>query len=63
VGEGLGCRGLYADAIADVEPALRAARDAQGPAVVCLRTDREANLATPQELLMRFVEVYQGPMG
>jgi acetolactate synthase I/II/III large subunit len=63
VGEGLGCHGEYAERLADVEPALRRAKDAPGPAVVCLRTDREANLAIPQELLLRFVEVYQGPMG
>jgi acetolactate synthase I/II/III large subunit len=63
VGEGLGCHGEYAERIEDVEPALRRAKHAPGPAVVCLHTDREANLAIPQELLMRFVEVYQGPMG
>ncbi len=31
------------------------------PAVVCVRTSREANLALPPEALGRFVEVYQGP--
>lgn len=63
VGEGLGCRGFYAeteDAAGDV---LARAAEADGPAVVCMRTDREANLATPPEPLLRFVEVYQGPMG
>jgi hypothetical protein len=30
--------------------------------VVCGRTDRAANLAIPPELLLRFVEVYQGPL-
>ena len=63
VAEGLGCHGEYAERLEDVEPALRRAKAAQGPAVVCLRTDRDANLAVPQEMLMRFVEVYQGPMG
>jgi acetolactate synthase-1/2/3 large subunit len=63
VAEGLGCHGEYAERIEDVEPALRRAKTAPGPAVVCLRTDREANLAIPQELMLRFVEVYQGPMG
>jgi len=63
VAEGLGCHGEYAERIEAVEPALRRAKDAPGPAVVCLRTNREANLAIPQELLLRFVEVYQGPMG
>ncbi len=63
VAEGLGCHGEYAERPEDVEPALQRAKAAKGPAVVCLRTDREANLAIPQELLLRFVEVYQGPMG
>src|SRR5215813_10142315 len=45
-----------------LEPALRRAREAEGPAVVCGRTDRAANLAIPPELLLRFVEVYQGPL-
>ncbi|MFI5396843.1 MAG: thiamine pyrophosphate-binding protein [Candidatus Binatia bacterium] len=63
VAEGLGCHGEYAERIEEVEPALQRAKAAKGPAVVCLRTDREANLAIPQELLLRFVEVYQGPMG
>ena len=34
-----------------------------GPAVVCVRTDVAANRAVPEELFMRFMEVYQGPMG
>ena len=63
VAEGLGCHGEYAERIDEVEPALRRAKAAKGPVVVCLRTDRDANLAIPQELLLRFVEVYQGPMG
>lgn len=63
VAEGLGCRGEAVEKLADLEPALRRARDADGPAVVCVHTDRAANLAIPPELLMRFVEVYQGPLG
>jgi acetolactate synthase-1/2/3 large subunit len=63
VAEGLGCHGEYAERTEQVEPALQRAKAAKGPAVVCLKTDREANLALPQELLLRFVEVYQGPMG
>jgi acetolactate synthase-1/2/3 large subunit len=63
VGEGLGCVGLYAERLEEVRPALEAARAAEGPAVVCLRTDRDANLAVPGALLHRFVEVYQGPLG
>jgi len=63
VAEGLGCHGEYAERLDEVEPALRRAQAAAGPAVVCVRTDREANLAIPVELTLRFVEVYQGPMG
>ena len=63
VADGLGCAAFYVDKLADLEPALNRAREAAGPAVICLRTDRDANLAIPGELGMRFVEVYQGPMG
>jgi len=63
VGEGLGCHGEYVERLEDVEPALRRAHAAAGPSVVCLRTDRDANLAVPPQLMMRFAEVYQGPMG
>jgi acetolactate synthase-1/2/3 large subunit len=62
VAEGLGCHGEYADQLEEVEPALRRAKAAREPAVVCLRTSREANLMIPNELMLRFVEVYQGPM-
>jgi acetolactate synthase-1/2/3 large subunit len=63
VAEGLGCRGFYVDRIEDLRPALRQARSDAGPSVVCVKTDRDANLALPQDMLMRFVEVYQGPLG
>lgn len=63
VAEGLGCHGEYVDRLEDVEPALQRAKAAPGPAVVCLRTSRDANLGVPPEMMMRFVEVYQGPMG
>jgi acetolactate synthase-1/2/3 large subunit len=61
VGEGLGCAGFYAERPEEVGPALKAARETQGPTVVCLKTDLEANLAVPEDLMMRFFEVYQGP--
>jgi acetolactate synthase-1/2/3 large subunit len=61
VGEGLGCAGYYADSLALVEDALQRARAADVPAVICARTDRDANLGIPASLLRRFVEVYQGP--
>ena len=64
VAEGLGCHGEYAERgrrrRAGAASRQRARR---GPPSCVSRTDREANLGIPQELLMRFVEVYQGPMG
>jgi acetolactate synthase-1/2/3 large subunit len=63
VGQGLGCAGFYAERPEEVKSALEKAKSEKGPAVVCLRTDRDANLATPGEPLMRFVEVYAGPTG
>jgi acetolactate synthase-1/2/3 large subunit len=62
VAEGLGCQGEYAETIEQVEPALERARAGAGPAVVCLRTDHDANLAVPPQCLARFAEVYQGAM-
>ncbi len=61
VAEGLGCHGEYVDKIEEVEPGLQRAKAAKGPAAVCLRTSRDANLMIPNELILRFVEVYQGP--
>jgi thiamine pyrophosphate-dependent acetolactate synthase large subunit-like protein len=63
VGQGLGCDGFFADRQNELEAALEGAKASEGPAVVCLRTDRDANLAMPSDPLLRFVEVYQGPMG
>ena len=63
VGQGLGCEGFVVNRLDDLEETLKRARDSSRPAVVCLQTDREANLAVPGELMMRFAEVYQGPMG
>jgi acetolactate synthase-1/2/3 large subunit len=62
VARGLGCEGFYAETLPEVETALGRARDATGPAVVCVRTDRTANLGVPPEAGIRFAEVYQGPM-
>ena len=63
VAEGLGCRAFYVDATDGLRPALEEAKAGDGPAVVCLRTSREANLATLGDPMGRFVEVYQGPIG
>jgi acetolactate synthase-1/2/3 large subunit len=62
VARGLGCEGLYAERLDEVESALAKARDAAGPVVICVRTDRGANLAVPADGMQRFFEVYQGPM-
>jgi acetolactate synthase-1/2/3 large subunit len=63
VAEGLGCAGFYVDKAEDLGPAISKAKAAGGPAVVCVRTNRAANMALPAEALGRFVEVYQGPTG
>jgi len=63
VAEGLGCRGFLVTSREQLGPALDQARAAAGPAVVCVRTDAAANLGIPQDALMRFIEVYQGPIG
>ena len=53
VAEGLGCRGVFASELDQLEPALQSARLAPGPNVVCVATNREANLALPAGLLRR----------
>lgn len=63
VGAGLGCTGLYVEQADELEPAIARAKATGGPAIVCVRTSHAANLALPQEPLMRFAEVYQGPLG
>ena len=61
VAQGLGCHGEYVDDIEDLEPALRRAREHDGPSLVCVRTDHDANLAIPEDMMTRFFEVYSGP--
>jgi len=60
--EGLGCDGFYAEGIEEVESVLEKARNSPRPAVVCLKTDKNANFALPPQLIQRFAEVYAGPM-
>lgn len=62
VAEGLGCQAWYVDRLEALEPALTAARTCTGPAVVCIRSDRDANLQLPPDLFARFFEVYRGPI-
>jgi len=61
VGQGLGCHSEYVDRIEDLEPALRRAQEHQGPSLICLRSDHDANLAVPADMMARFFEVYSGP--
>jgi len=63
VADGLGCASFYVERADDLEAALAGARAARGPAVVCVKTDRTANLSIPPAQQQRFVEVYQGPLG
>jgi acetolactate synthase-1/2/3 large subunit len=63
VGKGLGCEGAYVERLEELEPALERAKATEGPTVVCLATDRDANRAFPGEVFLRFSEVYEGPMG
>lgn len=62
VAQGLGCHSEYVDRIEDLEPVLRGAKAHDGPSLVCLRTDHDANLAIPEDMLARFFEVYSGPV-
>ena len=63
VAEGLGCLGFFVDSMSGLEETLAAARNAAGPALVCVRTDRAANMSVPRSIQHRFAEVYQGPSG
>ncbi len=57
----LGCHGETVTDIAQLAPALERARAHPGPALVCVRTSVEANVAVPPAILSRFFEVYFGP--
>jgi acetolactate synthase-1/2/3 large subunit len=61
VGQGLGCHSDYVERIEDLEPALRRAQAHEGPSLICLRSDHDANLAVPEDMMARFFEVYSGP--
>jgi acetolactate synthase-1/2/3 large subunit len=61
VAEGLGCHGEYVDSLEALPAALTRCRAHAGPALVCVRTSREANLAVPVSGIARFFEVYFGP--
>jgi acetolactate synthase-1/2/3 large subunit len=61
VAKGLGCHGEYVDSIDELAPALARAKAHEGPALVCVRTSKDANLSVPQSVVGRFFEVYFGP--
>ncbi len=61
VATGLGCHSEYVDRIEELEAALRRAQEHRGPSLVCVRSDHDANLAVPEEMVTRFFEVYSGP--
>jgi acetolactate synthase-1/2/3 large subunit len=63
VAEGLGCRGIQVEQRDEIEPALEGARKSETPTAICVKTDRDANMAVPEEMALRFAEVYQGPIG
>lgn len=62
IAEGVGAHGEYVENIEELQPALLRARAHDGPSLVCIRSDHDANLAVPHEMVMRFTEVYAGPM-
>ncbi len=61
VAQGLGCHGAYVERIEDLEPALRRSREHDGPRLICVRSDHEANRNIPADMTARFFEVYSGP--
>lgn len=61
VASGLGCHGEYVDRIEDLDGALRRCRTHDGPSLVRVHTDHDANLAIPPGMTARFFEVYSGP--
>ncbi len=61
IAAGLGCHSEAVSKLADLPAALKRAHDHIGPALVCVRTSVEANLAVPQSVIGRFFEVYFGP--
>jgi acetolactate synthase-1/2/3 large subunit len=61
VAQGLGCHGEFVQSLAELPAALERARLQDRPALVCVRTNKEANLAVPPDVMARFFEVYFGP--
>jgi acetolactate synthase-1/2/3 large subunit len=61
VAEGLGCRGEYVDTIEALPAALARCKAHVGPALISVRTNKQANLSVPAAGMARFFEVYFGP--
>jgi acetolactate synthase-1/2/3 large subunit len=61
IAQGLGCHGETVTSLAELGPALERARAHAGPALVCVRTSVQANVAVPPTIMGRFFEVYFGP--
>jgi acetolactate synthase I/II/III large subunit len=57
VAQGVGCHSEYVDQIEELEPALRRSQQHDGPSLVCLRTDPDADFAIPEDMMARFFEV------
>jgi len=56
--ESMGCCGEYVEKADELHEAIRRAKDSELPAVVCVKTDRQANLMPPG--LALFAQVYTG---
>jgi acetolactate synthase-1/2/3 large subunit len=60
VAEGIGCHGEYVEKTEDLADAIKRAKASELPALVCVKTDKEANLQPPGWEM--FLEVYTGPL-
>jgi len=60
IGEALGCHGEFVEKPADLYEAIKRAKEAESPAVVCVKTDLEANLSPPA--FGTFIDTYIGCM-
>lgn len=61
IGEGMGCHGEYVDTIENLGPAIERARASGRPAVICVKSDRDANRSIPPAMSSRWAEVQAGP--
>jgi len=59
--EAMGCHGELVEKPEELVAAFQRAKDSEKPAVVCVKTDKDANLMPPGGEL--FEQVYEGPSG